>query len=50
MAEPLSNKYLSEVRKRCEEATKGSWISMMEGRDHSSGDSFIARGIKDLNR
>ena len=49
MAEQLPGEYLSEVRKRCEQATKGLWLSMIEGRDHSSGGSFIARGVKDSN-
>jgi hypothetical protein len=37
--------YLEEVRKRCEAATPGPWISLIEGRDHTSGDSVIVRGI-----
>ena len=41
---PLSQKYLHEVRRRCEEATKGPWISFLEGRDKLSGESFIGRG------
>jgi hypothetical protein len=40
----LSRSYLKEVRKRCEEATTAPWISSIEGRDHSSGDSVILRG------
>ncbi len=41
---PLSDEYLDEVRKRCDKATKGPWISFVEGRDFTSGDSFIGRG------
>ncbi len=44
----LSKTYLDAVRKRCEEATKGPWISFVEGRDHTSGDSFIRRGPNGL--
>jgi hypothetical protein len=43
--EPLSTTYLNEVKKRCESATPGPWISHIEGRDHTSGDSVIVRGI-----
>jgi hypothetical protein len=41
---PLSQTYLESVRKRCEAATKGPWVSLIEGRDHTSGDSVIKRG------
>jgi hypothetical protein len=41
---PLSDEYLSAVRKRCEAATKAPWISYVEGRDHTSGESVIVRG------
>ena len=40
----LSKEYLEEVRRRCEAATPGPWISYVEGRDHKSGDSVIVRG------
>ncbi len=40
----LSKEYLEEVRRRCEAATPGPWISYVEGRDHTSGDSVIVRG------
>lgn len=45
MTKSLSNTYLEEVRKRCNAATKGPWISFLEGRDHLGGDSVIGRGI-----
>ena len=41
---PLSEEYLTLVRKRCDAATPGPWISYIEGRDHTSGDSVIVRG------
>ncbi len=41
---PLSKEYLASVRKRCNLATPGPWISYVEGRDHTSGDSVIVRG------
>lgn len=37
---------MNEIEKRCNKATKGIWKSYIEGRDHSSGDSFIMTGIK----
>jgi hypothetical protein len=40
----LSKTVLDEIRKRCEAATKEPWISFVEGRDHTSGDSVIKRG------
>jgi hypothetical protein len=43
-SEPLSEAYMDEVRKRCEAATSGPWISYVEGRDHLGGDSVIVRG------
>lgn len=45
---PLSEMYLEEVRKRCEAATRGPWVSFIEGRDHTSGDSVIKRGPNGL--
>ena len=44
MSELLSDKYLEEIRSRCKAATNGPWISLIEGRNHSSGDSLIVRG------
>lgn len=41
---PLSKEYLEEIRRRCELTTPGPWISFVEGRDHTSGDSVIIRG------
>ena len=40
----LSQTYLESVRRRCEAATKGPWVSLIEGHDHTSGDSVILRG------
>jgi hypothetical protein len=44
---PLSDDYLEQVNKRYEAATKGPWISFVEGRDHLGGDSFIRRSMDD---
>jgi hypothetical protein len=35
---------LREIRQRCDNATAGPWISFIEGRDHTSGNSFIMTG------
>lgn len=35
---------LVEIQARCDRATRGPWISMIEGRDHTSGSSFIMTG------
>jgi hypothetical protein len=40
----LSDDDLASIRKRCAEATPGPWISYVEGRDHTSGESVIVRG------
>ncbi len=37
----LSDSYLEEVKRRYKATTKGPWISIIEGRDQDSGDSFI---------
>ncbi|WP_264558935.1 hypothetical protein [Flavobacterium sp. N2270] len=39
---------LKEIEDRCKNATKGPWKSMIEGRDHTSGDSFIMTGGEDI--
>ena len=35
---------LDEISARCDEATPPPWQSFIEGRDHTSGSSFIMRG------
>ena len=44
MIEPLSKEYLAAVRQRCDATTKGPWVSWVEGRDHSAGETVITRG------
>lgn len=41
---PLSGAELGEIRERCEAASPGPWRSLIEGRDHTSGSSFIMTG------
>ena len=40
----LSETELDEIRGRCEAASPGPWKSFVEGRDHTSGSSFIMTG------
>jgi hypothetical protein len=42
--DPLASAELEEIVRRCELATPGPWVSYIEGRDHSSGSSFIMTG------
>jgi len=39
---------ISEIQERCEKATKGPWISYIEGRDFTSGCSFIGTAEDDI--
>ena len=40
----LSAAELEAIRRRCDNATPGPWKSFIEGRDHTSGSSFIMTG------
>ena len=48
MTEPVSAELLDEMERRCAAATPGPWKSYVEGRDHTSGDSFIKTGGDDI--
>ncbi len=37
----ISNDKLLEIKKRCDKATIGPWLSYVEGRDITCGSSFI---------
>jgi len=39
---------MAEIRSRCEQATPGPWTSYIEGRDMTSGSSFIMTEGEDL--
>ena len=43
-----SQEYLQEVRQRLNGATPGPWVSYVEGRDHTSGSSFIQTAGADI--
>jgi hypothetical protein len=40
----LTTDEIQEIRARCDRASPGPWISMIEGRDHTSGSNFIMTG------
>jgi len=44
----ISPETLEEIERRCAAATSGPWTSFVEGRDHSSGDSFIRTDAEDI--
>jgi hypothetical protein len=39
---------LKQIAARCEIATAGPWRSWVEGRDHTSGSSFISTAGEDI--
>jgi hypothetical protein len=39
---------LEAILLRCEQATPGPWTSFIEGRDHTSGSSFIRTEADDI--
>ena len=39
---------IKQIQERCERATKGPWISFVEGRDHLSGNDFIRTAGDDI--
>jgi hypothetical protein len=48
MTERIRIEVLDEIERRCAAATQGPWISYVEGRDHTSGDSFIRTAGDDI--
>lgn len=44
----LDEAYLKEVERRSNAATPGPWTSFIEGRDHTSGSSFIRTASEDI--
>ncbi|MCC6583130.1 MAG: hypothetical protein IT271_05460 [Chitinophagales bacterium] len=43
----MTDQELKEIEERCNRATKGPWVSFVEGRNNESGDSFIMTGIQE---
>jgi hypothetical protein len=44
--EEITTEELNVIEQRCNAATPGPWVSYVEGRDHTSGESFILRGLE----
>lgn len=44
----ITEQDLREILQRCDAATPGPWKSYVEGRDHTSGSSFINTNAKDI--
>lgn len=49
-APTLSAQELDEIQARCDQASLGPWKAMIEGRDHTSGSSFIRVGPPSARR
>lgn len=43
-----STDWLDEIEERAKRATPGPWTSFIEGRDHTSGSSFIRTAADDI--
>ena len=44
----LSDEELNHIENRCDATTPGPWDSYIDGRDHTSGSSFIMTGGEDF--
>jgi hypothetical protein len=44
----ITEQELREIIRRCDAASPGPWKSYVEGRDHTSGSSFIKTGAEDI--
>jgi hypothetical protein len=44
----ISDDELQAIAARASASTPGPWVSYFEGRDHTSGDSFIQTGTQDI--
>lgn len=43
----MNQSELDEIQSRCDAASPGPWKSYVEGRDHTSGSSFIRTGTSE---
>ena len=41
-------KEINDIKERCDKTTPGPWKSFIEGRDHTSGSSFIRTSGDDI--
>lgn len=46
--QPITAEHLREIQSRVDRATTGPWKSFIEGRDHTSGSSFIRTAGDDI--
>lgn len=44
-AKHMADEELEAIRRRCDAASPGPWVSHVEGRDHTSGSSFVMTGV-----
>jgi len=44
----MTEKDLLEIEQKCKKSTEGPWISIIEGRDQTSGSSFISTAKEDI--
>jgi len=44
----MTERELDEIRDRHDRATPGPWKAWVEGRDHTSGSSFVQTGGEDI--
>lgn len=44
----VNQDYIGELRRLLQQVAPGPWVSLVEGRDHSSGSSFIKTGGEDI--
>jgi len=44
MSNEITPEELARIQARCDQASPGPWKAMIEGRDHTSGSSFIMVG------
>lgn len=48
MIVPMTDQDLRELQARCDAASPGPWKAWVEGRDHTSGSSFVQTGAEDI--
>jgi hypothetical protein len=44
----MTDQELDQIRARCDRASPGPWKAWIEGRDHTSGSSFVQTGGNDI--
>lgn len=44
----MTNEELDKIQSLCDRASPGPWSAWIEGRDHTSGSSFVQTGAEDI--